>query len=579
MRPTVCSSFFALASLAALGCSAISEGDSLSSELELTAAQCASATPWTAGRRFTAGALVTYQARTFRCVQGHTSQSDWSPGAVAALWEQVSCAAAPTLGDAGVSFDGGALPDGASAADAGAPRDAGPAAAGAASAGATGDGGAVVDAGTNAPTCDANAWVYMGNDANACAGHVGESCGWTSTNLGQGFHCQPVSWGIGCAAGGPTCASSSAPNPGASAGGNDAGTPAAGGPDAGPAPGGSTSADAGVSGMSPTFVFGPYKDTSIHMNWNTNVIATNVSGSAVPFATSVAQIGARTVTLAFATGECGQENWGGVPGAAMASANKATLDQSGLKYVLSTGGAAGSFSCGSDAGMNAFLDRWAGPNLIGLDFDIEAGQSSAVIANLITRIRSAHVRYPGLRFSLTLATLAASQAGQSTARALGGAAVDSLNLYGVTTLNAVKSSLGWDGTSAGWPSYVTVNLMTMDYGGPGPGVCLLSGGQCQMGQSALQAAYNLHDRWNIPYANIELTPMIGGNDVQGETFTLADAATVARFAIAQGLAGVHYWSYDRDVDCPAGPASATCNSVGGAGTLGFLRAFLSAGLR
>ena len=100
-----------------------------------------------------------------------------------------------------------------------------------------------------------------------------------------------------------------------------------------------------------------------------------------------------------------------------------------------------------------------------------------------------------------------------------------------------------------------------------------------MGQSAMQAAYDLHDRWSVPYANIELTPMIGGNDVQGETFTLADAATVARFALAQGLAGVHYWSYDRDVDCPPGAASATCNSVGAAGTLGFLNAFMGAGLR
>ena len=72
--------------------------------------------------------------------------------------------------------------------------------------------------------------------------------------------------------------------------------------------------------------------------------------------------------------------------------------------------------------------------------------------------------------------------------------------------------------------------------------------------------------------------MIGGNDVAGEQFTLADADTVAQFAIAQKLAGVHYWSYDRDVDCPAGSASPTCNSLGNAGTHGFLKRFLAAGL-
>ena len=72
--------------------------------------------------------------------------------------------------------------------------------------------------------------------------------------------------------------------------------------------------------------------------------------------------------------------------------------------------------------------------------------------------------------------------------------------------------------------------------------------------------------------------MIGGNDAQGEQFTLADADTVASFAIATGLAGVHYWSYDRDVDCPAGSASPTCNSIGNAGTRGYLKRFLGDGL-
>ena len=88
------------------------------------------------------------------------------------------------------------------------------------------------------------------------------------------------------------------------------------------------------------------------------------------------------------------------------------------------------------------------------------------------------------------------------------------------------------------------------------------GGLCDMGQSAIQAAYNLHDTWGVPYANIELTPMIGGNDVQNEHFTLANVDTMTSWAIANGLAGVHYWSYDRDTDCPLGSASPICNSLG-----------------
>ena len=50
------------------------------------------------------------------------------------------------------------------------------------------------------------------------------------------------------------------------------------------------------------------------------------------------------------------------------------------------------------------------------------------------------------------------------------------------------------------------------------------------------------------------------------------------FAIANKLAGVHYWSYDRDVDCPPGSASPTCNSLGGVGTHGFLARFIANGM-
>jgi chitinase len=50
------------------------------------------------------------------------------------------------------------------------------------------------------------------------------------------------------------------------------------------------------------------------------------------------------------------------------------------------------------------------------------------------------------------------------------------------------------------------------------------------------------------------------------------------FAKAHSLGGVHYWSYDRDVDCPAGYASPTCNSLGGVGAHGFLKRFLANGL-
>ena len=324
---------------------------------------------------------------------------------------------------------------------------------------------------------------------------------------------------------------------------------------------GGDDAGGGGTGTAPDrLVFSAYKDTSINQNWNTNVISTMVPGSLTPLATDLSASGGRAVSLAFATGACGSENWGGVPGAAMAAANVPLLTGAGIDYILSTGGAAGSFTCTSDDDFAAFLDRWVSPNFIGVDFDIEAGQSETDIADLVGRVEAAHAAHPGLRFSFTIATLANTDGGES------------LNIKGVQTVQALESAFST------LPDHVTVNLMTMDYGTAGPSVCADSGGVCDMGQSAIQAANNLHDSHGVPFANIELTPMIGGNDVQSEQFTLADADTVTAFAISQELAGVHYWSYDRDVDCPPGPASPTCNSLGDAGPNGFLKRFQDAGL-
>lgn len=325
-----------------------------------------------------------------------------------------------------------------------------------------------------------------------------------------------------------------------------------------------------------TFLFSPYKDTTIDLNWNTNVITTKVSGTATSLASDLSRSGGQAITLAFATGECGSENWGGLAGEMLAKANLSALQDAGLRYMISTGGAAGTFTCGSDAGMKTFIERWRSPGLIGVDFDIEAGQSASDISALIKRIEAAHAGYPMLRFSLTLATLAASKDGVDSARSLGAEAQNSLNAIGNQTLDAVRNVLGFDGNPDKWPTYLTVNLMTMDYGAPGAGVCVVRNGACQMGQSALQAAFNLHDHAGVPMSAIELTPMIARNDVSSEAFTLDDVDTVVSFARAQGLAGLHYWSYDRDRDCTSDSASPTCNSLGQTGTRGYLKRFLDA---
>ncbi len=298
--------------------------------------------------------------------------------------------------------------------------------------------------------------------------------------------------------------------------------------------------------------YGPYKDITVSMNWNTNVISTAVTGTLSPVL-SVKPAKLKEITWAFATGACGSENWGGLQAAAVASANVQAFVSAGVKYVISTGGAAGSFTCANDTDFETFVNRYASSSLAGIDFDIEAGQTSADIDNLVARVKASQSKHPGLRWSFTLATL-------------GGNSPQSLGSMGVTVMASIKSH--------GLTNYI-VNLMAMDYGSAIASNCTLnSSGKCDMGKSAIQSAVNLHNYYGVPYSAIEITPMIGGNDATDETFSIADASTLSSWVKANGGAGIHFWSLDRDHDCAPGYASATCNSYGTAGTWGFTNAFI-----
>ena len=300
--------------------------------------------------------------------------------------------------------------------------------------------------------------------------------------------------------------------------------------------------------------YGPYKDITVSMNWNTNVISTAVTGTLSPVL-SVKPAKLKMITWAFATGACGSETWGGLAPASVASANVQNFVNAGTKYIISTGGAAGSFTCASDANFETFVNRYASSSLAGIDFDIEAGQSSADIDNLVARVKASQSKHPGLRWSFTLATL-------------GGNSPQSLGSMGVTVMNSIKSH--------GLTGYI-INLMAMDYGSAIASNCTLnSSGKCDMGKSAIQSAVNLHNYWGVPYSQIEITPMIGGNDATDETFSIADVTTLSNWVKANGVSGIHFWSLDRDHDCAPGYASATCNSYGTAGNWGFTNAFISA---
>ncbi|GIL66210.1 hypothetical protein Vafri_19822 [Volvox africanus] len=305
------------------------------------------------------------------------------------------------------------------------------------------------------------------------------------------------------------------------------------------------------------FIFSPYKDVGINMDWNSSTISTLVTGTQRPI-TQVMPSGLQVLTWAFATGTCDSESWAGVTPSSLISANVNAFVNAGKKYIISTGGAAGAFRCDTDSGFSSFLSRYKSSSLVGVDFDIENSMSQSDITSLVQRVKTARAgAYSNLRYSFTLATLASATTSNQ------------LNSLGTMVMNTIKGAqMGWNG--------IYINLMVMDYGSTSNCAVSSSTWQCDMGQSAINAAKALNSTWGVPFSSIELTPMIGGNDVTTETFTLQDVTTMVNFVKQSGLAGVHYWSFDRDVDCPPGFASSTCNTYGQAGTLGFVNAFLSA---
>jgi chitinase len=324
--------------------------------------------------------------------------------------------------------------------------------------------------------------------------------------------------------------------------------------------GGGGSGGGGGTGSVSGLLFSPYKDVTINMNWNTDEMQSAVEGSDLPVVGSGSLVSQYipklpAITLAFATGACGSETWGGVSGAGWAAENVPQLQAAGLNYVVSTGGEAGTFTCGSTAGMESFIARYASPHLVGIDFDIEGGQSQSDIQNLVNSAAGAQSQYPNLQFSFTLATLGASDGSYGGVNSLGN--------------EVVKAVLG-----SSLKNYV-INLMTMDYGSASSSVCVVVSGSCEMAQSAIQAVENLEHTYGIPASKIAVTPMIGMNDTTSETFTTADVDTLTTYAVDNGLAGLHFWSLDRDTPCADTYASPTCNSISGTTALEYTDRFLS----
>jgi hypothetical protein len=301
---------------------------------------------------------------------------------------------------------------------------------------------------------------------------------------------------------------------------------------------------ASASAAAPVFLAGPYKHTAMHRQ-PSHVITIAPAGVPLPAVADGKRAGWRgAMSWAFATGECGDERWGEESGQDIADANVALFDRAGVDYIVSTGGQGGVFTCATDEGMERFIRRYESKHMRGLDFDIEAGQSEAQVESLILRIKAAQARRPQLRVSFTVATHAASDG-----------SAKSLNHEGETILALLRRH--------GVRDFV-FNLMVMDYGPGERASCVLKAGAvCDMGQSAMQAARNVNKKYGIPFSQLALTPMIGVNDVVSNVFTLQDAALLAAQVRKMKMAGLHYWSLDRDAPCsaPVAGASPTCSGM------------------
>ncbi|MEK8048321.1 glycosyl hydrolase [Ideonella margarita] len=302
----------------------------------------------------------------------------------------------------------------------------------------------------------------------------------------------------------------------------------------------------------PTLPYVPYKDVTQGFDATTHVLR-SVAGDAQAkplVAQGLSQLPARTrqVMWAFASGECGQESWGpGMDADRLVAVNAPAFAQAGLRFVVSTGGEAGVFTCGTEAGMARFAARYAHPALAGFDFDIEGRQTPQQIDDLVRLAQQLAQRQPALQISFTVATLAASDGQAGGVNATGAAVMAALKKYRF--------------------DQAVVNLMVMNYGPASTANCVLQANsqpaRCDMGASGAQAARNLHQRFGWPLSRIALTGMLGRNDVAENVFSIDDARRMQADASRLGLAGLYVWSLDRDAACAHAnaPLSPRCHHL------------------
>jgi len=272
------------------------------------------------------------------------------------------------------------------------------------------------------------------------------------------------------------------------------------------------------------------------------------------------QQGIQQFTLAFVTAGNGcVPSWGGVQpignGAsgdllASLSTSIASYRAKGGEIAVSFGGANGTplmQACSTVPALKTayqtVIDTYG---LTHVDFDIEGAsqQDSAAVARNFQAVAQLQSDYAAkgrpLHVTLTLPTMPT------------GLTQDGVNVVTAAIANKV--------------AFDAVNLMTMDYGPA----------NIDMGAAAISAAQALYAQLDTAFKSagqpktgaqlwqmVGVTPMIGMNDVQGETFTLANAQSVLNTALNNGYGFFGNWSVGRDQPCPNNGAyvSPTCSGI------------------
>ncbi|MFF3977812.1 chitinase [Streptomyces sp. NPDC001828] len=222
----------------------------------------------------------------------------------------------------------------------------------------------------------------------------------------------------------------------------------------------------------------------------------------------------------------------------------AALKKSGASVRVSFGGQAGkelALTCRTPAQLAAAYG--SALDAVGSaegDFDIEGAAltDAAALTRRAEAIALLQKQRAGLKVTFTLAAMPSGLTPQGTA------------LLRSAEEHGVRIS--------------TVNVMTMNYGtsfGGNMGDYAVRAATAAQGQLKEVLGLSDHAAWQ----GLGVTSMIGVNDVKGETFTLADAAKVRKFARDKGVGRLSMWVTYRDQPCGGGVnsavAQASCSGV------------------